>query len=378
MRLISDSFRIIGRPFLARAYELALEGGARTASPNPMVGCVVVSKGVVVGEGYHERAGGPHAEIVALEHAGEQAKGATVYVTLEPCNHTGKTGPCTQALIEAQVKRVVIGVPDPNPKARGGAKVLSEAGIDVEFVADPRPFEELTRGWAKRLRTGKPYVRVKLGTSLDAAISIRRDAQTSITGASGAEVTHRLRKYADGILISASTAIADNPSLTLRGINGELLENQPKRYILVRAHVPPRDLTVFTDGAAETVILCPDSFDENTFEGYDARVVFYPTSGGLNAALEAIGTLGANTILIEPGQRLFTEIINGRILDELVTVTAGGFLGADSLKSYDGIATIEGSESPLRVMEHRLVPFDTAIYGDVVATMWRPRGQREK
>jgi riboflavin-specific deaminase-like protein len=248
----------------------------------------------------------------------------------------------------------------------------------VEFIADPRPFEELTRGWAKRLRTGKPYVRVKLGTSLDAAISIRRDAQTTITGASGAEVTHRLRKYADGILISASTAIADNPSLTLRGINGELLKNQPKRYILVRAHVPPRDLTVFTDGAAETVILCPDSFDENTFEGYDAQVVFYPTSGGLNAALEAIGTLGANSILIEPGQRLFTEIINGRILDELVTVTAGGFLGADSLKSYDGIATIEGSESPLRVMEHRLVPFDTTIFGDVVATMWRPRSEREK
>lgn len=377
MRLISDSYNIIGRPFMARAFDLALEG-ARTAAPNPLVGCVIVSQGVIVGEGFHSRAGSDHAEIMALKRAGEKAKGASVYVTLEPCSHVGQTGPCVQALIDAGVARVVIGMPDPTAEASGGAEVLKEAGIAVEFVSDPRPFEELNRGWIKRKSTGLPGITMKIGVSLDAALTVRRDGPTVITGPSGAEVTRRLRSAADAVLVSASTAQFDNPSLTIRGMNGEPEPNQPKRIILVRSQVPEKSLKVFSDGLAETIILCRDSQDVSVFDGYGAEIVTYSDGEGLRGAFKALGDYGINSLLVEPGQRLFTDMINSRLVDELVTVSAGGFLGSDSLKCYDGIATIQNSSSPIRVMEHRFVPFDTKIFGDVVATMWRPRGSRER
>ena len=377
MRVISDSFNIVGRPHLARATELAIHGGLRTTCPNPLVGCVIVKNGTIVGEGWHEYAGGPHAEVMALSMAGEKAQGATAYVTLEPCNHHGKTGPCTQAIIAAGIKRVVIGEKDPNPKAGGGAQVLRDAGIEVEFVEDPKPFHELTRGWKTRLMTGKPYVRVKLGVSLDGALSLKPGMRTSITGASGEEITHRLREYADAVLITSATAQAENPSLTLCGINNELFENQPKRVVLVRSHIPEPDLRVFTSEGGETIILAPDNLDYD-FEGYNARVVYYPAEDALEGALNELGNLGFNSILVEPGQRLFTELVNGRLIDELVTVAAGGFMGHDSYCCYHGISSIQDNGSEEFVMQHLLVPFDTKIYGDVVATMWRPREYRER
>lgn len=377
MRLISDSYNIIGRPFMARAFDLALQG-SRTATPNPLVGCVIVSQGVIVGEGFHSRAGAEHAEIMALERAGEKAKDASVYVTLEPCSHTGRTGPCTQALIDAGVSRVVIGMPDPNPKSGGGADILRDAGITVEFVADTRPYEELNRGWIKRINSGLPGITMKIGVSLDAALTVRRDGPTVITGPSGGEVTRRLRSAADAVLISASTAQFDNPSLTIRGLNGEPEPNQPKRIILVRSHMPDKSLKVFSDGLAQTIIVCPDSQDKALLADYGVEIVTYPDGEGLRGAFNAIGDYGINSVLVEPGQRLFTDMINSRLIDELVTVSAGGFLGSESLKCYDGIATLQNSSNPIRVMEHRFVPFDTRIFGDVVATMWRPRGSRER
>lgn len=377
MRLGSDSYRIIGRPFMARAFNLALLG-ARTAYPNPLVGCVIVKDGVIVGEGYHSKAGEPHAEVYALNKAGEKARGATAYVTLEPCNHTGKTPPCSQALIKAGVERVVIGMVDPDSNASGGAKVLEQHGIKVEFVRDSRPYEELNRGWIKRLNTGLPYITAKAGLSLDSAISVRRDGPTVITGPSGAEVTRRLRATSDAVMVSATTANLDNPRLTVRGIQGTLEENQPKRIILVRSRIPNRELDLFNDGSAETIILAPDVHDHHLFEGYNAQIITYPQEGGLKGAFESLGTHGFNSVLVEPGQKLFTDMIKAELLDEFVMVTAGGFLGTESLKIYDGTAMLQYSRGENRVLDHRFVPFDAKIFGDVVATMWRPRGDRER
>lgn len=377
MRLTSDSYRIIGRPFMARAFELALLG-ARSASPNPLVGCVIVNNGVIVGEGYHKVAGEAHAEINALNRAGKLARGATAYVTLEPCNHVGRTGPCTQALIEAGIERVVIGMKDPGDVSSGGADALKEAGIKVEFVSDSRPYEELNRGWLTRLATGQPYVTVKVGVSMDAAVSVRRDGPTVITGPSGGEVTRRLRSYADAVLVSARTANHDDPSLTVRGINDEPEEAQPKRVILVRNKTPRKELKVFNDGITETIILAPDSHDLESFKDYNAQVISYPLQEGIQGAFRALGDVGINSLLVEPGPRLFTDLINARALDEIVSVTAGGFLGPESLKAYEGCAMLQYSKGTTRVMEHRFVPFDTKIFGDVVATMWRPRSTREK
>lgn len=375
MRLISDSYHIIGRPYLARAYDLALLG-QRTVSPNPMVGCVIVKAGKIVGEGYHTQAGGPHAEIVALSHAGEQARGATVYVTLEPCNHTGKTGPCVDALIEAGVARVVCGMPDPHLEASGGAQRLIEAGIEVEFAHDSRPFEELNRGWLHVVREGLPYVRVKQGLSLDASIALRPNEATFITGASGQEVTRVLRGASDGVLISSSTAEADNPSLTLRGVNGDLYENQPQRIVLIRSTVPNPKLDVFTDGQAPTIMLCPDNLEITAFDADHVSLVTYSIAGGLRAALGALAQHGINNLLVEAGQRLFTELYNARLINELVTVTAGGFLGEGSVRNYRGLPNLTQGTSGPPVLEHRFAPYDTKIYGDVVATMWRPRSER--
>lgn len=376
MRTIADSYRIIGRPFMARAFDLALLG-ARTTFPNPLVGCVIVRDGVIVGEGYHKRAGEPHAEVHALAEAGEKAEGSNVYVTLEPCNHIGKTPPCVKALIDAKVARVVIGMRDPNPRACGGAEALREAGIKVEFVGDQRPFEELNRGWAKRVSTGLPFVTAKVGMSLDAAITVRRDGPTVITGPSGAEVTRSLRSMSDAVLVSATTANYDDPRLTVRGIQGYIAENQPKRVVLVRSRIPDRDLKIFTDGAAETIILAPDIYEPELFADYNATFISYPQQNGIKGAFAALGEAGINSVLVEPGQKLFSDIIKSGVLDEFVTITAGGFLGTESLKVYDGTAMLQYTGGKNRVMDHRFVPFDTQIVGDVVATMWRPRRLRE-
>lgn len=376
MRLGSDSYRIIGRPFMARAFELALLG-ARTTFPNPLVGCVIVKDGVIVGEGYHKRAGEPHAEVYALQAAGDKTKGATAYVTLEPCNHTGKTPPCAQALIDAGIARVVIGAHDPNPRAAGGADALREAGIQVEFVGDTRPFDELNRGWAKRVSTGLPFITAKIAMSLDAAVTVRRDGPTVITGPSGSEVTRRLRAMSDAVLVSATTADYDNPRLTVRGMQGQVPENQPMRVVLVRSRIPNPELKLFTDGDAETIILAPDHYEADMFDHFNARVVTYPQQNGLKGAFMTLGEIGFNSVLVEPGQKLFSDMVKANLLDEFVTVTAGGFLGTESLKIFDGTATLQYSGGENRVMDHRYVPFDTKIVGDVVATMWRPRRARE-
>ena len=371
MRLLADYFHSLRQPFLARAYELALQG-LRTTHPNPMVGCVIVKNGHIVGEGWHSHPGGPHAEILALESAGEDARDATVFVTLEPCDHTGKTGPCTEALINAGVKKVVIGQRDPNPVAAGGAATLASAGIEVEFADDDDFFSELTRGFVTRLETGKPYVRVKVALSLDGSLGLTNEHSTAVTGPSGSTFTKHLRSYADAVVVSGATATSDNPQLTLRTITRELAPSQPARVILVRNTVPPPDIRVFTQEEGEAVLLLPSTKMDDDFSAYNARLVFYPAEEGLSGALTALGDEGFNSILIEPGRKLFTALINGRHIDELVTVTAGGFLGERSLKVYDGLSMLHSTGAPQPVLEHRLIPFDTQIYGDVVATMWRP------
>ena len=221
MRLFSDVTSRIDDAYLARAVVLALRGAGRTW-PNPAVGCVVVRDGEIVGEGFHPRAGEPHAEIFALAQARERARGADAYVTLEPCNHHGRTPPCVDALIEAGVASVTIGMTDPNPVAAGGLERLRTAGIAVNVVADQAPFAEITLGWLKRMRTGLPLVTAKVGQTLDAKVAFQPGLRARITGPSGAEVTARLRDASDAVLVSAATVIADDPALTVRTISGEL------------------------------------------------------------------------------------------------------------------------------------------------------------
>lgn len=358
-------------PYMHRALQLARRGDARVGA-NPFVGCVIVKGGVVVGEGYHAQFGGPHAEIVALAEAGAKAKGATVYVTLEPCNHQGKTPPCSEALIQAGVSRVIIGMADPTNLAANGSHRLIEAGVDVEFAKDPSPYRELNRGWLKRVSTGLPFVMVKQGLSLDAHISLKPSSPTTVTGISGHDVTQQLRSEANAVLVSSSTAMADNPSLTVRSLTGEVGPVQPVRVVLMRQTIPQHTLNLFTDGLAETVALCPDNVDMSDLRTYGVEVVSYPVSGGLRAALLALGALGINTVLVEAGRRLFTELFNAELIDEYITVVAGGVLGEGAVSNYGGLPHILASTPDRPVLIHSFRPRVTEIVGDVVVTRWAP------
>lgn len=216
---------ITDREMMLRAVELA-KGGF--PAPNPRVGCVIVRDGVVVGEGYHDHHGGPHAEVVALRSAGESARGGTAYVTLEPCAHHGRTPPCTEALLQAGISKVVYAVPDPNPKAAGGAEVLRARGVIVEHLPTPEA-EAVNRLFLHAQNTGRPYVVAKLAMTLDGYIARRDGTSKWITGEESRAEGHRLRAEMGAVLVGASTAEIDQPQLTAR-IPGVV--NQPARYVL--------------------------------------------------------------------------------------------------------------------------------------------------
>ncbi|HEY5506558.1 MAG TPA: bifunctional diaminohydroxyphosphoribosylaminopyrimidine deaminase/5-amino-6-(5-phosphoribosylamino)uracil reductase RibD, partial [Coriobacteriia bacterium] len=199
-RHFGDPYAVVAEPHLRRACELA-ERGRGTTAPNPVVGCVLVRDGEVVGEGWHERAGGPHAEAAALADAGDAARGATAFVTLEPCAHVGRTPSCADALVRAGVARVVIGAPDPTRLAGGGAGTLRQAGIDVSFADDPRPFHELDVEWTHRQRTGRPFLRVKVALTLDGRPALLEGARSALTGEAARAFTMRLRARADAVLV---------------------------------------------------------------------------------------------------------------------------------------------------------------------------------
>ena len=234
-----------------RALELA-ELGRRMASPNPMVGCVIARDGQIVGEGHHERAGGPHAEIVALRAAGDASRGATAYVTLEPCNHTGRTGPCAQALIDAGITKVFVAIADPNPVAAGGLRTLQDTGIEVHLGLWAERSQALNEVFFHGVATGRPFVVAKAAVSLDGRIAAADGTSQWLTGEDTRRRAHELRADADAVLVGSGTVLADDPQLTVRfdGYGAR----QPLRVVLDRrGRVTPEHRV--HDDAAPTVVL---------------------------------------------------------------------------------------------------------------------------
>ena len=366
LRLFSDVSSRVADPFLSRAVALAGRGRGSTA-PNPLVGCVIVADGHIVGEGFHPRAGDPHAEVFALLEAGEAARGADVYVTLEPCSHYGKTPPCVDALIAAGVARVFVGMHDPNPASANGAQRLREAGIHVEFAGDPEPFASLNEGWLKRIAVGVPFVTAKVALSLDAHGAFRAGKRAAITGPSGAKVTQLLRSAADAVVVSAATIIADNPALTVRDAQGHVAGVQPLRVVLVRDTLPLPTTAVFTDGLAETKLLMVGSGVPGTGDPFAGAEVLHAQGPDLVDALRVLGDLGLSEVLLEPGPRLFTAAWEAGVLDQLITVTAGGCAGADAPPLFTGQADRAGDR-----LLGRMKPHEAGIVADVSVTAWRP------
>jgi diaminohydroxyphosphoribosylaminopyrimidine deaminase/5-amino-6-(5-phosphoribosylamino)uracil reductase len=367
-RHFGDPHAGVDDTYLRRACELA-ERGRGTTAPNPIVGCVLVRDGVVVGEGWHERAGGPHAEAAALTAAGTHARGATAYVTLEPCAHLGRTPSCAEALLKAGVARVVVGAPDPTALAAGGADILRRGGCDVTFADDPQPFHELDVEWTHRQRTGRPFVRVKVALTLDGRPALAEGVRSALTGSAAREFTMRLRAEADAVLVGAGTVAVDDPSLTVRDEKGEPAPRQPRRFVLTRTEQPAPDRRMFSDGLGAASVLHPDAVElDEALASVGVTSVPYETDRELAGAIAALAAQDVVSLLVEAGPGLFSALAEADLIDELIVIHAGGLAGETAPALFTG----EPQADPgtlLRTMR----ALESAVLGDDAVTVWRPR-----
>jgi diaminohydroxyphosphoribosylaminopyrimidine deaminase/5-amino-6-(5-phosphoribosylamino)uracil reductase len=320
---------------MRRALALAALG-ARTTQPNPRVGCVIAREGVIVGEGWHQRAGEPHAEVFALRAAGELARGATAFVTLEPCNHHGRTPPCTEALINAGIARVIFACGDPNPRVDGsGAARLRAAGIAVEVGLCATEGEELNRGFFKRMRTGRPWLRLKLAASIDGRTALAHGESQWITSPAARADVHRFRAESAAILSTSATVLADDPQLDARSDGGvSPPTRQPMRVLLDRQlRIPPR-ARVFTTGG-EVVRLAgaaTQSIPAPAMASPQGRIEHIALGGdgqlNLEAVLAWMGGAALNEVWTECGSTLAGALLDRGLVDEMVLYLAPKLLGS--------------------------------------------------
>lgn len=307
---------------MARALRLA-DRGRYTTHPNPRVGCVIVRDGEVVGEGFHERAGEPHAEVHALRMAGDRARGAEMFVTLEPCSHHGRTPPCVEAVVAAGLRKVWVAMQDPNPKVAGrGIEKLREAGIGVETGLLQQDAETLNRGFLSRMRRGRPWLTLKLAASLDGRTAMASGESQWITGEAARADVHRLRAEAGAVLTSSATVLADDPSLTVR-LPGQW--RQPDRIVLDRSARIESKAKVWAEGARRLWLTARDAAAPAGVE----RLQVDGDDHGLSlpAALQALAQCEVNAVLVECGPRLAGALLQQRLVDELLLYMAPVLLG---------------------------------------------------
>jgi diaminohydroxyphosphoribosylaminopyrimidine deaminase/5-amino-6-(5-phosphoribosylamino)uracil reductase len=322
---------------MQRALAVA-EGGIGFVSPNPVVGCVIVKAGRILGEGYHERYGGPHAEANALRVAGSEARGATLYVTLEPCCHTGKTPPCVDAVLQAGVGRVVIAMRDPNPKVAGGGLArLRAAGIDVTLGICEAEARRLNEPFLHYIQTQRPFVTLKCAVTLDGKIATRTGASRWITGAPAREHVHRMRHAADALLVGSGTALQDDPLLTTRLPGGGGVN--PLRIVvdsLLRLSLSSQLATVRPDCRTLVATSQRAPLDkQRQLESQGVEILRLPSyaDGRVNieALLAALGTRGVADLLVEGGATLSATLLQRRLIDKVVVFIAPKIIGGDGI-----------------------------------------------
>ncbi|MGW0394479.1 bifunctional diaminohydroxyphosphoribosylaminopyrimidine deaminase/5-amino-6-(5-phosphoribosylamino)uracil reductase RibD [Streptomyces sp. NPDC003042] len=333
-----------GTRTMRRAIELAARGLGST-SPNPVVGCVITDpSGVIVGEGWHERAGGPHAEVHALRSAGPAAHGGTAYVTLEPCNHTGRTGPCARALLDAGITRVVYAVPDPNPQASGGAATLRAAGVATESGLLRDEAEAGNIAWLTSVRLGRPFILWKYAATLDGRTAAADGTSRWITGPESRADVHRLRAEADAVVVGSGTLRADDPHLAVRGLAGHTAVTQPLRVVL-DTHATIRPTARVLDEAAPTLIVVADSLEDAAtrhLAGVEiARLPHDKYGISVDALLAELHRRGVRSVLLEGGSTVAGAFIAAGAVDKVVGYLAPVLLGAGPAALADaGIGTI--------------------------------------
>jgi len=364
-------FTATDHAMMARALRLA-ERGAFTTKPNPMVGCVIAKDGEIIGEGWHQRAGGPHAEVLALQGVGDGARGATAYVTLEPCSHVGRTGPCADALVAAGIVRVVGAMRDPNPLVDGsGFDRLQAAGIEVEIGLMETLARELNRGFLSRIERGRPWLRIKLAISIDGRSALASGDSKWISGPAARQDVQRWRARSGAILTGAGTVLIDDPLLTAR------LDESAADY--ERDFVPP--LRVVLDPGLATVArgrvregnaptLYIHAPDARMPRGIDAQHAPAPVHAGrfdLDAVLQLLAARAINEIQVEAGATLAGGFLAAGLVDELLLYVAPIILGERARPMFDGL--------PIDTMEERLRMeiVESRRIGDDVRLLMRPR-----
>lgn len=339
------TFSAADHGYMAHALRLA-ERGLNTTSPNPRVGCVLVRDGRIVGEGWHERAGEPHAEVHALRSAGERARGATAYVTLEPCSHHGRTPPCANALIDSGVSRVVAAMTDPNPQVSGqGIQLLTLAGIRAEVGLMAAEAHELNIGFISRMTRGRPWVRTKTASSLDGKTALDNGESKWITGAAARLDVQRWRARACAILTGSGTVLADDPQMNVR-LDG--VSRQPLRVIVDSQLQTPPDARILLSsprgggagGEGRTLISCAteDAGKRAALEATGAELIHLPGSNGktdLPALLTELARRGINEVHVEAGATLNGALLAAGLVDEWVAYLAPAVIGHHARGLFD-------------------------------------------
>ncbi len=323
------------------ALNLAKKGQGYT-TPNPMVGAVVVKDGEVVGRGFHRAAGQAHAEVNAIDDAGEKAKDAWLYVNLEPCNHTGRTPPCTRKILDAGIRRVIVAMADPHTKAGGGAAFLRQHGIDVQIGVCEKQAVCLNEAFVKYVRTGLPFVILKCAATLDGRIATRTGDSKWVTGEKARRYVHRLRHAVDAIMVGIGTIRADNPSLTTR--LGSRKGVDPVRIVLdTHLSISPAAGILALNSNADTILIAGKraaKAKRKQFQQKRVRVIEQPVRKGqidLTSLMGRLGSEGITSLLIEGGSRVLASALNSGIVDKALFFYAPKILGGD-----DGIPICQG------------------------------------
>jgi diaminohydroxyphosphoribosylaminopyrimidine deaminase/5-amino-6-(5-phosphoribosylamino)uracil reductase len=358
------AFSKIDSSHMARALRLAARG-AYTARPNPVVGCVIAKGARIVGEGWHRRAGGDHAEIRALEASGGQAAGATAYVTLEPCAHHGKTPPCADALIEARVQRVVAAMKDPFDEVSGrGLEKLSAAGMTADVGLMEAAARALNEGFISRVSRGRPFVRLKVAASIDGATAMKSGESQWITGPASREDVQRLRARCGAIMTGIGTVLADDPSLNVRSEGLRDIVDQPLRVVLdSELRMPAAAAMLALPGA--TLICCREGRAQARLTGAGAEVVSFAEKDAkvdVAAVLRHLAEREINDVLVEAGPTLAGHMLQASLVDELVIYQSPHIMGGETRRMFDTPAwTRLASRCSLEVTDVRRVGADTRI-----------------
>lgn len=348
---------------MRRALELA-RGGWGNTSPNPMVGAVVVRNGKIVGEGYHARFGEAHAEPRAIEAAGQAARGATMYVTLEPCSHTGKTPPCTEAILRSGISRVVAATRDPNPVAGGGVAKLREAGVDTIVGVLEDEAREINASYIHSFSARRPWVTLKMAISLDSAIADGTHSTTRITAGEARRFAHLLRAGHDAVAVGMGTVRADDPQLTVR--EAPAPRSAPLRVILSTTGRLSLTSTLANSIAQAPVLVTARSLDPEYEHALRDHGVDVLIASGLEEILLALKSRGITSILVEGGAQIAGALLNEGLVDRLVLVQAPIILGGGAVAAFSHVLPTKGEHA------ERWKVISRDVLGDDVATTYAP------